>query len=112
VLISNAYAQGAPAAGGDAGLINILFIVVMFGVMWFLMIRPQMKRQKELKAMIEALKVGDEVITAGGLLGKITKAGEQFLTVEVAESKDGPVEVVMQRGAVQNVLPKGTIKAV
>ena len=111
MFISNAYAQATPA-GGDTGLINILFIVVMFVVMYFLMIRPQMKRQKEAKAMVEAIKVGDEVITAGGLLGKITKAGEQFLTVEIAEGKDGPVEVLMQRAAVQNVLPKGTIKAV
>lgn len=111
MLISNAFAQGTPAAGGDSGLLNIAFIVIMFGVMWFLMIRPQMKRQKELKAMIEALKVGDEVITAGGLLGKVSKAGDQFLTVEIAEGKDGAVEVIMQRGAVQNVLPKGTIKA-
>ncbi len=111
MFISNAYAQATPA-GGDTGLINILFIVVMFVVMYFLMIRPQMKRQKEAKAMVEAIKVGDEVITAGGLLGKITKAGEQFLSVEIAEGKDGPVEVLMQRAAVQNVLPKGTIKGV
>jgi preprotein translocase subunit YajC len=105
VIISSAYAQ-APAGGGDAGLVTFLPIILMFVILYFLMIRPQMKRAKEQKAMVEALQKGDEVITAGGLVGRITKLNEQYVTLEVAPQ----TEVVMQRSAVQVPLPKGTLK--
>ena len=105
MFISSAYAQ-APAAGGDAGLMGFLPIILMFVLLYFLMIRPQMKRAKEQKAMIEALQKGDEVITAGGLLGRITKLSEGYITLEIANN----VEVQVQRPAISLVLPKGTIK--
>jgi preprotein translocase subunit YajC len=110
VFISSAYAQTAPAAaaGGDmqSSLMSMLPLVLMFVVLYFVMIRPQMKKQKEHRAMIDALAKGDEVVTAGGLLGKVTKLGEGYLSVEVANG----VEVQLQRSAVVQVLPKGTIK--
>jgi len=111
VIISSAYAQAAPAAGGapDLGLFSnpLIFIIIMFAVMYFAMIRPQMKRAKEAKAMIEALQKGDEVLTAGGMVGRITKLGEQYVTLEIAAG----TEIVVQRSAVQAPLPKGTIKS-
>ena len=110
MLISSAYAQAAPAAapGGDmqSSLMSMLPLVLMFVVLYFVMIRPQMKRQKEHRAMIEALAKGDEVATAGGLIGKVTKLGDSFLGVEIAPG----VEVQVQRTAVVQVLPKGTMK--
>ncbi|MFO1280822.1 MAG: preprotein translocase subunit YajC [Burkholderiaceae bacterium] len=110
MFISSAYAQTAPAAaaGGDmqSSLMSMLPLVLMFVVLYFVMIRPQMKKQKEHRAMIDALAKGDEVVTAGGLLGKVTKLGEGYLSVEVANG----VEVQLQRSAVVQVLPKGTIK--
>jgi preprotein translocase subunit YajC len=107
VFISNAYAQ---AAGGGAmeSLTGFLPIILMFVVLYFLMIRPQMKKQKEQKSMIEALAKGDEVITAGGVLGRITKVGEAYITVEVADN----TEIVVQKGAVATLLPKGTLKSI
>ena len=84
----------------------MILILLMFGVLYFMMIRPQMKRAKEQKAMIEALQKGDEVITAGGLLGRITRISEGYITLEIANN----VEVQVQRPAVSLVLPKGTIK--
>ena len=107
MLISPAWAQ-APAAAQGGGIESILLIVVMFGEMYFLMIRPQMKRAKEHKTMVDSLQKGDEVITAGGILGRITKVDEQYITVAVAEA----VEMQMQRAAIQTVLPKGTIKTI
>ena len=104
MLISPAYAQAA--GSGESGLIGFLPIVLMFVLLYFLMIRPQMKRAKETKAMIEALQKGDEVITAGGVVGRITRLGEQYLTLEIAPS----TEIVVQRAAVQLPLPKGTLK--
>jgi preprotein translocase subunit YajC len=104
VFISAAYAQAA--TGGDAGFIGFLPIILMFVLLYFLMIRPQMKRAKEQKAMIEALQKGDEVVTAGGIVGRITKLSDQYVTVEVAPN----TEVVVQRSAVQVPLPKGTLK--
>jgi preprotein translocase subunit YajC len=104
VIISPAYAQAA--AGGDSGLIGFLPIILMFVLLYFLMIRPQMKRAKETKAMVEALQKGDEVVTAGGVVGKITKLGDQYLTLEIAPN----TEIVVQRTAVQVPLPKGTLK--
>jgi preprotein translocase subunit YajC len=97
--------------GGDSGsLMGLLPIVLMFVILWFLMIRPQMKRQKEHKALVAGLGKGDEVITAGGLVGKITRVTESYIGVEVAELVDKPVEILIQRSAVQTVLPKGTMK--
>jgi len=109
LFISSAFAQAAPAAGGGdmmSSLGSMLPLVLMFVVLYFVMIRPQMKRQKEARAMIEALAKGDEVATSGGMLGKITQIGEQYLTVEIAKG----VEVQIQRSAVVQVLPKGAIK--
>ncbi|MDM7456589.1 MAG: preprotein translocase subunit YajC [Tepidimonas sp.] len=106
MFISNAYAQAA--AGGDtpSTLMSLLPLVLMFVVLYFVMIRPQMKRQKEHKAMIDALAKGDEVVTAGGLLGKVSKLGESTIGIELADG----VEVQLQRTAVVQVLPKGTLK--
>ena len=107
MFISNAYAQTAgAAAGGMSSLTQMLPLVLMFVVLYFIMIRPQMKRQKEHRAMIDALAKGDEVATAGGMLGKVTRMGEGYLHVEIASG----VEVQIQRSAVAQVLPKGTIK--
>jgi len=103
VIISPAYAQ---AAGGADSLMSFLPIILLFVILYFLMIRPQMKRAKEQKAMIEALQKGDEVVTAGGLVGRITKLGEHYLTLEIAPN----TEIVLQRSAVQVPLPKGTLK--
>jgi preprotein translocase subunit YajC len=109
VFISSAFAQTAPAAaGGDmqSTLMNMLPILVMFGVLYLVMIRPQMKKQKEHKNMIDSIVKGDEVVTAGGFLGRISKLGDAFISVELADG----VEVQMQRSAVVQVLPKGTMK--
>ena len=104
MIISPAYAQAI--GGGDSGFIGFLPIILMFVLLYFLMIRPQMKRAKEQKAMIEALQKGDEVVTAGGVVGRITKLGEQYVTIEIAPN----TEIVVQRSAVQVPLPKGTLK--
>jgi preprotein translocase subunit YajC len=108
VIISQAFAQTAPAAsgGGESSLLSLLPLVLMFVVLYFIMIRPQMKRQKEHKAMVEALAKGDEVVTGGGILGRVSKLGETYLHVEVANG----VELQVQRTAIVQVLPKGTIK--
>jgi preprotein translocase subunit YajC len=107
VIISSAYAQAAPAAaGGDPGLMGFLPIILMFVLLYFLMIRPQMKRAKEQKQMIDALQKGDEVILAGGIVGRINKLTDQYVNLEIANG----IEIVVQRAAVQSPLPKGTIK--
>jgi preprotein translocase subunit YajC len=109
VFISDAFAQSAPAAAGggaESTLLSLLPLVAMFVVLYFIMIRPQMKRQKEHKAMVEALAKGDEVVVAGGLVGRVSKLGETILHVEVANG----VEVQVQRPSVMQVLPKGTYK--
>ena len=110
MFISSAIAQTAPAAagGGDmmSSLTSMLPLVLMFVVLYFVMIRPQMKRQKEHRAMIDAVAKGDEVVTAGGVLGKVSKLGDSFLGLEVANG----VEIQIQRSAVVQVLPKGTVK--
>jgi preprotein translocase subunit YajC len=108
VFISEAFAQSAPAASGGAesSLLSLLPLALMFVVLYFIMIRPQMKRQKEHKAMVEALAKGDEVVIGGGVLGRVAKVGESFLQVEVANG----VELQVQRNAVVQVLPKGTFK--
>jgi preprotein translocase subunit YajC len=104
-MISPAYAQAAPAGGGDMSF--IIMMVAMFAIMYFLIIRPQMKKAKEQKQIIESLQKGDEVITAGGVVGRITKMGEQYVTIEIAPN----TEIVVQKAAVQVPLPKGTIKS-
>jgi preprotein translocase subunit YajC len=106
VFISNAYAQ---AAEGDpsGGLMGLLPLVLMFVVLWFLMIRPQMKRAKEHKNLVAALAKGDEVITQGGVAGRITDIGDNFVHVEIADK----VTIILQRASVSTVLPKGTLKS-
>ena len=106
MFISNAFAQTAGAEGG--GIMGFLPLILMFVVLYFVMIRPQMKRQKEVKNMLETLGVGDEVVTVGGLMGKVTQLKDQYLTVELVPG----TEVKMQKSAVTAVLPKGTIKAI
>jgi preprotein translocase subunit YajC len=100
----------AQAADTASSLMGMAPILLMFVVLYFLMIRPQMKRQKEHKALLAALAKGDEVISAGGLLGKVTKVSDNYVTIEVAELADKPIEIMMQKASVSAVLPKGTIK--
>ncbi len=104
MLINEAWAQ--TAAPGGADLMSMLPIILMFVVLYFVMIRPQMKRAKEHKAMVDAIQKGDEVIAAGGVLGKVTKVADNYVTLEIADK----IEIRVQRPAVQLVLPKGTIK--
>jgi preprotein translocase subunit YajC len=115
VLISTAYAQSGGSA--DQQLIGFLPIILMFVVLYFLMIRPQMKRTKEHRTMLEALKKGDEVVTAGGIVGRVSKVADSYVTIEVARSPEGkgpdtPIEMHFQKSAVQTLLPNGTIKAI
>ena len=111
-LISDALAQTAPSAqGGEGAWTSIIFMVLIFAVFYFLLIRPQVKRQKEHKAMVDALNKGDEVMTAGGIIGKITEMSDQYITLQVAAVDGKPVEISMQRSAVQTLLPKGTMKS-
>ena len=112
MLISNAYAQAAAGAAQDptGGLMGLLPIVVMFIILWFLMIRPQMKKAKDHQKMVGELQKGDEIVTQGGMAGRITKVGENFMTLEVSQAKDGPIEIVVQKSAIGALLPKGTLK--
>jgi preprotein translocase subunit YajC len=114
LFISSAYAQTAPAAqpGAEGSLMSIGFMVLIFIVFYFLLIRPQVKRQKEHKAMVDALNKGDEVVTAGGIVGKITDIADQYVTLQVAAVNGQPVQISMQRAAVQTLLPKGTVKSI
>ncbi len=105
-FISNAFAQaGDPASPG--GLMSFLPLIVIFAVFYFMLIRPQMKRSKEHKQLVSQLSKGDEVITNGGLLGKITDVSDSFVTLELADN----LQIKLQRSAVANVMPKGTIKS-
>jgi preprotein translocase subunit YajC len=107
-MISLAYAQEAAAqAQPSGGLMSFLPMLLLFGVIWFMMIRPQMKRAKEHRQLVEGLQKGDEIITQGGLTGRVTKVGETYVSLEVASG----TEVLMQRDAVVLVLPKGTLKS-
>ena len=106
-MISLAHAQTAGAADPTGGLMQLLPMILMFVVLWFFMIRPQMKKAKEHKALVAALAKGDEVVTGGGLVGKIAKVGENYVTLEIAEG----TEVVVQKPAIGLVLPKGTLKS-
>ncbi|HEX7982743.1 preprotein translocase subunit YajC [Duganella sp. 1411] len=110
MFISNAYAQSNPldALGATGGFLGQYgFLILMFVAMYFLMIRPQQKRAKEQKAMMEALAKGDEVVTAGGVLGRISKISDLYITLEIASGG----ELVVQKNSVTMVLPKGTLKA-
>jgi preprotein translocase subunit YajC len=106
MLINPAWAQGSGVTAPGGGFESLILIVLMFAVLYFLMIRPQMKRAKEHKTLLEALQKGDEVVAAGGMLGRISKINESYVTLEIADN----VEVQVQRPAVQLVLPKGTLK--
>ncbi len=104
-LISDAMAQGAAQSQGG-GFEFLIMIAIFFGIMYFMIIRPQTKRAKEHKSMLEALSKGDEVVTNGGLLGKVTEIGDSFIHVEVAEG----MAVKVQKQAIAAVMPKGTMK--
>lgn len=99
------------SGGAESPLMGMLPIALMFVILYFLMIRPQMKRQKEHKNMVAALAKGDEVVTSGGLLGRVTKVNETYVTLELSREGEKAVEVLVQKVAVTTVLPKGTIKA-
>ena len=110
MFISNAFAQAAPAAG-NAGIMGSLTtfmpLILMFVVMYFLMIRPQQKKAKEQRQMMDALTRGDEIVTAGGILGRISKVNDTYITIEIAAN----TEIVVQKHAVTTLLPKGTLKS-
>ena len=108
LFISNAYAEGAAAAPQGGGFMEFLPLIALLAVFYFLILRPQQKRAKEHKALVEALQKGDEVVTIGGMLGKVTKVAEDNVAVEIADN----VVVQVQKAAIQNVLPKGTIKSI
>jgi preprotein translocase subunit YajC len=106
-FISNAFAQGTAAGGVESNLMSFLPLILMFGVLYFIMIRPQMKRQKEHRNMLAAMAKGDEVVTNGGIVGKVTKVGEAYVGVEISEG----TEITVQKASVTTILPKGTIKS-
>ena len=103
-FIASAYAQDA---GQPSGLMSFLPLIIIFIIFYFLLIRPQMKRAKEHRKLVAELAVGDEVVTNGGLLGRITDVGESFVTMELADN----VTIKVQRQAIASVMPKGTIKS-
>lgn len=107
LFISNAHAEGAATAAGGS-IMDFLPLVAMVAVFYFLVLRPQMKRSKETKVMMAALQKGDEVVTTGGVLGRVEKVVDGYVSVEVAEG----IKLTVQKGAIQTVLPKGTIKSV
>ena len=107
-MISLAHAQTAGAAADPTGgFMQLLPMILMFVVLWFLMIRPQMKKAKEHKALLAGLAKGDEVVTQGGIVGKVTKVGDAYVSVEIAAG----TEVVVQKPSIGLVLPKGTLKS-
>ncbi|WP_456379075.1 preprotein translocase subunit YajC [Thiolapillus sp.] len=106
LFINDAMAEAAPAAAGSGGFAGLLFPIGLILILYFFMIRPQVKRQKAHRALVESLKKGDEVQTTGGLMGRITKVGENFVKVEVADG----LEVTIRRIAVEAVMPKGTLE--
>jgi preprotein translocase subunit YajC len=105
-MISSAYAQAAPSGLGGMDLMGMLPLVLMFVLLYFLLLRPQMKRAKDHRTMLTALQKGDEVVTAGGTLGKITSVADNYVRLEIAPN----VEVTVQKQSVQTLLPKGSIK--
>lgn len=104
-FISDAFAQSAPAAG-DTSFLSFLPLIVIFILFYFLLIRPQVKRAKEHRTMVDALSKNDEIVTSGGILGRIVKMDESYLTLEISDG----VEVKVQKTAVASLLPKGTLK--
>jgi len=106
-FITDALAEGAPAAQGGDPMSSLIFFGGMIAIFYFLLIRPQQKKAKEHRNMVAAIGKGDEIVTNGGLLGKITEVGEEYITVELGEN----MSVRLQKQAVTTVLPKGTIKA-
>ena len=106
-LIPVAHAQAAAAPAAPSMMSTLLFPIILIAIMYFLMIRPQMKRQKEHQAMLGKLSRGDEVLTSGGVAGVVTDIGDNFVTIEVADN----VRIRVQKSAVGNVLPKGTLKS-
>jgi preprotein translocase subunit YajC len=106
-FISDALAQEAPAAAGEPGMVNVVFLILLFVIFYFLLLRPQAKRAKEQKNMIGALSKKDEVVTSGGLVGRITKIDESFITMQIADD----VQVQVQKTAVTSLLPKGSLKS-
>jgi preprotein translocase subunit YajC len=108
LFISNAYADGAAVAPQGGGIWDFLPLVALLGVFYFLILRPQQKRAKEQKVMMDALQKGDEIVTTGGMLGKVVKVGEVNVAVEISDG----VVIQVQKMAIQNVLPKGTIKSI
>ena len=106
-MINTAYAQAAGGAQGGMDLVGLMPLILLFVLLYFLMIRPQAKRAKEHRAMLQALQKGDEVVTSGGTLGKVINVGDQFVTLEIAPN----VEIKVQKPSVQTLLPKGTLKS-
>jgi preprotein translocase subunit YajC len=106
-FITDAFAQGSAAGGAESSLMSFLPLILMFAVLYFIMIRPQMKRQKEHRNMLSAMAKGDEVVTNGGIVGKVTKVGEAYVGVEIAEG----TEITVQKASVTTILPKGTLKS-
>jgi len=106
MLISDAFAQTIPSGPGGFDIMGMLPLVLMFVLLYFLLLRPQMRRAKEQKQMIASLQKGDEVITAGGTLGRVTKVSDNYVNLEIATS----VEITVQKSSIQTLLPKGTIK--
>ena len=107
MFIGNAYAQAAATSAGG-GIIEFLPLVALAAIFYFMILRPQQKRSKEQKTMLGGLQKGDEVVTAGGALGRVVKVGDSYVNVEIAEN----VTVLLQKNAIQTVLPKGTIKSI
>jgi preprotein translocase subunit YajC len=107
LFISNAYADGI-GPGTGAGITDFLPLFALVAVFYFLILRPQQKRAKELKLMLEAMQKGDEVATSGGVIGRVVKVGESYIAIEVAEG----ITLNVQKSAVQTILPKGTIKSI
>ena len=105
-LIRDAAAQQAAPPAGDMGLMGILFPIILLVAFYFLLIRPQTKRAKEHKQMVDGLKKGDEVVTGGGVLARITEVGDNFIQVEIADG----VQIKVQKQAVGSLMPKGTYK--
>lgn len=108
-FVNDAWGQGSGGGAGQTSALgfNFLFLIAIFAAFWFLIFRPQQKKQKEHRQMVDALSSGDEVVTGGGVLGKVTEVGEQFVTVEIANN----VKIKIQKHTITAVLPKGTVKS-
>ncbi len=108
LFIGNAYADGAAPAASGGGFLEFLPLIALLAVFYFLILRPQQKRAKEHKALVDSLQKGDEVVTAGGALGKVEKVNDDYVAIVIAEN----VVIQVQKFAIQTVLPKGTIKSI